>query len=52
MAYLLVIIEFEQILSFDVVVSPHDVPLLRLFGSLSNPAELLDHKLNDVVVGF
>jgi hypothetical protein len=48
--YFLMIVEFEEILCSNVIVGPHDVPLLRLTRSLSHPTQLLNHKFDDFVV--
>lgn len=50
MAYLLLVVESEEILGFDVPVGPEDVPLLRLLGVLGSPAQLLNHRFDDVIM--
>lgn len=46
----LLVVESEEILGFDVPVGPEDVPLLRLLGVLNSPAQLLDYRLDDVIM--
>ena len=52
MAYFLMVVKSKQILSFDVVVSPHDIPFLWFFRILSDPAKFFNDGLDYIVVGF
>lgn len=52
MADFLLVVEPEEILGFDVPVGPEDVPLLRLLGVLNSPTQLLDYRLDDVIMGL
>jgi hypothetical protein len=52
MAYLLVVVEFEEIFCFDVIVGPHYVPFLGFSGSFYHPPEFLHHDLDHVIVSF
>lgn len=48
----LMIIEAKKLLRFKVSINPHDIPILRLFGSLNGPSEFLSSHLDDIVLGF